>query len=166
MNLKTILLLGSLAFMGNTTPTTNYQPVPNVRSDANSLSDGTASLTARGGYGVWLDVYHSGDCNSGYEAQPTSGWVWEGQCKRLDSYTYGAKLGYAQGGWPRCKLKFWETTNCAGGRATAIRIPTTSDGNFNCIAAANKGDEFYLTNGASSVQLLCDDIPPTTAAKP
>ncbi|CEL09227.1 hypothetical protein ASPCAL12366 [Aspergillus calidoustus] len=68
MNLKSILLLGSLAFMVHATPTTNYQPIPNMRSDANSLSDGTASLTARGGYGVWLDVYHSADCNSGYNA--------------------------------------------------------------------------------------------------
>jgi hypothetical protein len=75
MNLKTIFLLGSLALIGKATPTTNHPPVPELRSNANSLPSDTVSLTARGDAGVWLDVYHSGDCNSGYEAQPVSGWV-------------------------------------------------------------------------------------------
>ncbi|KAL3475861.1 hypothetical protein BJX99DRAFT_258942 [Aspergillus californicus] len=141
----TLLLLSSLAALGATNPITSAE---------------TSTLDKRT-TGVWVDVYKAGDCKSGWETDPTSGWVWAGQCKNIESFTYGAKAGYNGDLWPDCILKFWENADCHG-HATTHHIEDTihwtngyPSGNYECIATANKGDEFYLTNGAASVELIC-----------
>ncbi|KAL5339397.1 hypothetical protein BJX70DRAFT_364168 [Aspergillus crustosus] len=62
MNLKTLtILLASLASTTLATPT----PLENTTTDATTLE---ARST-----GVWLDLYHEGNCNSGWQDQPKSG---------------------------------------------------------------------------------------------
>ncbi|EED15286.1 conserved hypothetical protein [Talaromyces stipitatus ATCC 10500] len=155
MILKNFLLLTSLAYLGHSTPLSNASPEPN--------EEASSSLEARSS-GVWLDIFHSGSCDGGAESQPTSGWVWAGQCKNIEPNSYGAKLGYNVNEWPYwCILKFWEGENCHG-HATTTKIGDTEkkehvtkdfEGNYNCIATANKGGQFYLGGGASSVMLIC-----------
>ncbi|EAW11777.1 uncharacterized protein ACLA_094780 [Aspergillus clavatus NRRL 1] len=142
-----LLLLSALASLSYASPTAN----PGADADA------VAAVEKRD-TGVWLDLYHAGDCKSGWEPQDKSGWVWDGRCKNFDSFTYGAKVG--DGDWSDCILKFWENPDC-NGRATTHHVwdgarpklgaPTS----YPCFATANIGKEFYLQNGAASVQLIC-----------
>ncbi|EED16182.1 conserved hypothetical protein [Talaromyces stipitatus ATCC 10500] len=152
------VLLGFLVYLGQATPT------PEVPAEE------TKTLEQRS-TGVWLDVYHEGNCNSGWEDQPNSGWVWSGQCKNFESFTYGARLGQVdlnkgQVEWQEsCTLKFWENADCHG-KATVHHVKDTGtwkQGNgpffymaYNCFATANTADgSFHLQNGAASVLMTC-----------
>ncbi|KAL4877095.1 hypothetical protein BJY04DRAFT_222414 [Aspergillus karnatakaensis] len=146
--LNLLFLLTSLAALTHATPITTPDTTPNDNHPR--------------AIGVWLDAYHSGSCDSGWESQPTSGWLWADQCKDLEPGTYGARLGNNHNGWSWCKLKFWEQAGCHG-HATVTYVKNTEIqkkggfyGDYQCIAAANKGGEFYLSGGARSVQLICD----------
>ncbi|EED15287.1 conserved hypothetical protein [Talaromyces stipitatus ATCC 10500] len=146
MIFKNLLLFTCLAYLGQSSPITeSSSPETNI-----TTSTDTEFLSTRSSDGVWLDVYHSGSCDSGWEQQPTSGWVWSGQCKTLEQNTYGARLGHNKKKWKECILKFWEGDNCHGHATT---WPTFMS---ECIATANKQDgQFYLGNGAKSVMLIC-----------
>ncbi|KAL3463701.1 hypothetical protein BJX64DRAFT_298830 [Aspergillus heterothallicus] len=150
-----IILLGGLAQLTLSIPfgEAETNPIPELDIAAPSLESRDQ--------GVWLDAYHSGSCDSGWESQPTSGWLWSGQCKNLETFTYGARLGDNHLGWSWCKLNFWEQADCHG-HATVTNIIDTEIrklggfyGKYKCIATANKGGQFYLANGAASVQLIC-----------
>ncbi|CEN61316.1 hypothetical protein ASPCAL07972 [Aspergillus calidoustus] len=165
MNLKHTLLvtLSSLAYLVQSSPV-EVSHIGYTPSQPEAQSHGS-NLEARREWGVWLDVYKSGDCSSGWESQPTSGWLWTHQCKNIESYTYGARLGTVEQDkemWPFCKLKFWERPDCHG-HATVTYIQDTevkkwksATGEYKCIATANKGGQFYLSGGASSVELICE----------
>ncbi|KAL4877589.1 hypothetical protein BJY04DRAFT_221961 [Aspergillus karnatakaensis] len=168
MQLKTlILLLASLATtLASPTPDIEVAAAAAVEPSTNDTNTNTLSARSTG---VWLDVYHEGNCNSDWQDQPRSGWVWSGQCKNFDSNTYGASLGQVSESdveWPpQCTLKFWENADCHG-KATVHHVADTGvwkSGtwfgvymHYNCFAVANKASgEFYLGNGASSVLMTC-----------
>ncbi|KAL2837944.1 hypothetical protein BJY01DRAFT_251175 [Aspergillus pseudoustus] len=155
---NTLLLLATLAIYA---PLSSATPVP----DSENNIDNANTLEERS-TGIWLNAYHSGSCNRDLESQPTSGWVWAGQCKNLEAGTYGAKPGNTDYPWKEsCILKFWEKPNCKG-RATVHHVQNYEhigsinsglyDGWYNCIPAANKPSSgFYLTYGAASVLMTC-----------
>ncbi|KAL2811223.1 hypothetical protein BJX63DRAFT_422470 [Aspergillus granulosus] len=166
MFVKKILLLSlGLVTLGLSDPEPNGAAEVSVDSTAVD-TDAAASVLEERATGVWLDLYKSGSCDNGWEDQPKSGWVWAGQCKNFDSFTYGARVGANRAGWPSsCTFKFWENSNCHG-HATVHHIEETADWSFGwgippsvtygCMATANKkSGEFYLGNGAASVLMTC-----------
>ncbi|GIJ92100.1 hypothetical protein Asppvi_011075 [Aspergillus pseudoviridinutans] len=155
-----ILSVGLYAMLGLSSPTPEVSAEVSVESNAVETNSTTHVLNERA-TGVWLDVYKSGACDNGWEDQPKSGWVWAGQCKNFDSFTYGARAGKNDAGWPSaCTFKFWENADCHG-HATVHHITDSiqwENGNptYQCIATANKASgEFYLGNGAASVLMTC-----------
>jgi hypothetical protein len=154
--IKKPFVLAGLAALALGSPVTSPETPMNTLPETGSSPD----LAARDN-GVWLDLYSDGSCKSGWSPQPTSGWLWAGQCKNIDSGTYGARLGNNHNGWPWCKLKFWEKPDCHG-HATATYVKNNEVhkkggfyGDYQCIAAANRDGQFYLTGGATSVELIC-----------
>ncbi|KAF4219703.1 hypothetical protein CNMCM6805_001734 [Aspergillus fumigatiaffinis] len=111
-------------------------------------------------------VYKSGSCDSGWEDQPKPGWVWAGQCKNFDSFTYGARARKNDESWTSsCTSKFWKNADCHG-HATVHHLADSIEWKngawgvpyqtYQCIATANKASgEFYLGNGAASVLMTC-----------
>ncbi|KAL3473284.1 hypothetical protein BJX99DRAFT_233960 [Aspergillus californicus] len=164
---NTILSLGLLSALSFASPT------PEVQTDDISL-DNTINTTdttlEKRGSGVWLDLYGSGSCADSWRPEPQSGWIWSGQCKNFDGWTYGARAGavdQSPDAWwdDQCTFKFWEGADCHG-HATVHHLADTikwKNGVFGapyptyqCIAAANKADgTFYLGNGAQSVLMTC-----------
>ncbi|EHK21792.1 uncharacterized protein TRIVIDRAFT_151784 [Trichoderma virens Gv29-8] len=134
---------------------------------ANPVTSDGSSLERRA-YGLWIDVFTDGWCNSGKAAQPISGWAWDGQCKNLKPGIYGAQFGdFTKGAWENCKVKFWQNQNCHG-LATVfhpnehIRPCGKVDGygsfkcTYDCMAVANDGNgNFHIPGGAASVQITC-----------
>ncbi|KAL4875008.1 hypothetical protein BJY04DRAFT_233112 [Aspergillus karnatakaensis] len=174
MHLKNLFLsLGLLA-----TPTLT-SPTPEIPTDSATTVDlstpstnntSSASILEKRGSGIWLDLYGSGSCSDSWRPEPQSGWVWEGQCKNFDGWTYGARpgaVGKSSDDWwnDRCKFKFWENADCHG-HATVHWVLDSFElkgdplsglyANYKCFATANKGDgTFYLNNGARSVSMSC-----------
>jgi hypothetical protein len=152
-----VFLLTSLTALTQATPIAAPEKAPDALPEP-----ATSPNLATRDTGVWLDVYTSGNCKTGWSPQPTSGWLWAGQCKNLESGTFGARLGNNHNEWPWCKLKFWEKRDCHG-HATATYVVDDRvkgiagfAGDYQCIAVAYKDGEFYLKEGAGSVELLCD----------
>ncbi|KAL4877422.1 hypothetical protein BJY04DRAFT_230731 [Aspergillus karnatakaensis] len=153
MLVKSIFLTaGLLASLGLTSP------VPEATVEINTAdTDNTTSTLTERATGVWLNVYGAGSCASGWRPEPKSGWVWGGQCKNIDPFTYGARAGDSAEGWDsRCTFKFWEQADCKG-KATVHHVSDYRDGEgYRCMATANKRDgTFYLNNGAASVLMTC-----------
>ncbi|KAJ0425235.1 hypothetical protein BJY00DRAFT_204504 [Aspergillus carlsbadensis] len=168
---KNILLsLGVLAALGLASPTPEVPTDAPVEVSSIEANTTDASTLEKRSTGIWLDLYGSGACSDSWRPEPQSGWVWAGQCKNFDSFTYGARAGaidIASGVWwnDKCTFKFWENADCSG-HATVHHLsdsilwqytswaqlyPT-----YECMATANKGDgTFYLANGAASVLMTC-----------
>lgn len=157
MLVKSIFLTtGLLAALTLTSPT----PVETA-VEIDTLNDTTTSTLAERATGVWLNVYTAGSCASGWQPEPKSGWVWGGQCKNFDPFTYGARAGANENGWDgRCTFKFWEQADCKG-KATVHHVNDyinwgNGGAEYQCMATANKRDgTFHLNNGAASVLMTC-----------
>ncbi|KAL3462831.1 hypothetical protein BJX64DRAFT_276931 [Aspergillus heterothallicus] len=161
---KNILLALGLASLALSTPAPSA--ASNPESLLMELNPPSPKRTGTSTTGIWLDIYTSGSCSSGLESQPKSGWVWDGQCKNFDAYSYGAAVGTNAAGWPAsCRFKFWENKDCHG-HATVHSVTETLEyvagphgtplATYGCMATANKADgEFYLGNGAASVLMSC-----------
>ncbi|KAL2839420.1 hypothetical protein BJY01DRAFT_237128 [Aspergillus pseudoustus] len=166
-----ILSLGLLAALGLASPTpevdTDVSLDATPELEVNTTTTDEPTLEKRGS-GVWLDLYGSGSCADSW--RPQSGWVWSGQCKNFDGFTYGARAGavdQSPDAWwdDKCTFKFWEGADCHG-HATVHHLSDSikwKNGawgapypTYQCIATANKADgSFYLGNGAKSVLMTC-----------
>ncbi|CEL01796.1 hypothetical protein ASPCAL01374 [Aspergillus calidoustus] len=171
---KNILLsLGVLATLGLASPTPEV-PAAEAAVEASSLNvnatDADASILEKRSTGVWLDLYGSGSCSDSWRPEGQSGWVWSGQCKNFDAFTYGARAGavdQSPDAWwnEKCTFKFWENADCHGHATVhhlsdSIKWKAGTWGSpyptYTCIATANKADgTFYLGNGAASVLMTC-----------
>ncbi|KAF3385192.1 hypothetical protein F1880_001824 [Penicillium rolfsii] len=167
---KIFLSLGVLAALGLASPTSEVPTDPAVEEPSIEVNTTDASTLEKRSTGVWLDLYGAGSCGDSWRPQPQSGWVWSGQCKNFDSFTYGARAGavdQSPSAWwnDKCTFQFWENANCQG-RLTVHRLGDSikwKNGDwgapyptYQCIATANKADgTFYLTNGAASVIMDC-----------
>ncbi|KAL3448437.1 hypothetical protein BJX65DRAFT_306876 [Aspergillus insuetus] len=168
---KNILLsLGVLAALGFASPTPEVPADAEIDVSSIEVNTTDASTLEKRSTGVWLDLYGSGSCSDSWRPEPQSGWVWSGQCKNFDSFTYGARAGavsQSPDGWwnDKCTFKFWENADCHG-HATVHHLSDSikwKNGawgapypTYQCIATSNKADgTFYLGNGAASVLMTC-----------